>query len=88
MGYGGSISAEHVGNVTIDNCLFINCTAEYGGSVSVRAESILVKTNSFTDSCFSNSNGGSLFVSKSFVEGYNVTVKNSRSTLGCWNICP
>ena len=30
MGYGGSIAAEHVGNIAIDNCSFINCKAKYG----------------------------------------------------------
>ena len=82
LGYGGSISAEHVGNVTIDSCEFINCTAVHGGSVSIRAESILRVKRSLYDSSFSTTNGGGMYISKSFVQGYNIVIKNSKSIAG------
>ena len=81
-GYGGSIAAEHVGNVTIDNCLFINCTAANGGSVSVRAESVVITNNSHFDNSFSNSSGGGLYISKSILRSFNVVIRNSRSSSG------
>ena len=81
-GYGGSISAEHVGNITIDSCQFMNCTAVHGGSISVRAESILIANISHFDYSFSNSSGGSVYVSKSIVRGYHIKFRQSKSTSG------
>ena len=83
MAHGGSIAVEHVGNVTIDNCQFINCTAEYGGSVSVRAESIVIAKYSFFDRSFSTLSGGALYINqRSFILGSNVRIHNSKSTSG------
>ena len=82
MGYGGSISVERVGDVTIDNCQFINCTAPNGGSVSVRAESVLIAKENLFDQSFSNSCGGGLYISKSVLRGFNVILRNSGSDLG------
>ena len=80
MGYGGSIATEHVGNVTIDNCSFINSRAVIGGSASVRAESIFTAKQSTLDGSLSTTNGGGMYVSKSFVNGTNVLIRNSKST--------
>ena len=82
MGHGGSIAAEHVGNVTIDNCSFINCTAANGGSVSVKTESFIIANKSLFDNSFSNSSGGSLYISKSILRNFNLVIKSSQSDLG------
>ena len=82
VGYGGSIAAEHVGNVTLDNCIFISCEAANGGSVSVRTESILIAKSFLLDSSFSTSSGGGLYIGKSVLRSYNVTIKKSKSTSG------
>ena len=59
--YGGSIAAEHVGNITISSCIFSNCSAGFGGSVSIRAESIINATNSLFNSSYSNFSGGTFY---------------------------
>ena len=83
MGYGGCIATEHVGNVTIDNCQFFKCTAKYGGSVSVRAESTFIANYSHFERSFSTLNEGALYINqRSFMHGSNVRIHNSKSTSG------
>ena len=83
IGQGGSIAAEHVGNVTIDNCHFINCSAAKGGSVSIRAESNLIAKYSLFDRSFSSLSGGALYINqRSFMSGFNVEIHDSKSDIG------
>ena len=83
LGYGRSISVEHVGNVTIEHSVFVNCIALNGGSVSVRAESNLNVKHSIFDNSYSTSNAGALSISeRSFMLGESVIIKNCKSTSG------
>ena len=82
-GYGGSISGEHVGNISIKNCVFKNCRAKSGGSVSVRTESVLVVKHCIFDNSFSTFSGGAFFISaRSYMVSHNTTVKYSQSISG------
>ena len=82
-GKGGSICIENVGNVTIIEVSFSNCKSPIGGSIAVKTEGILIAQYLSIHESFSNSSGGSLFVSdKSLLDATNLTISRSHSTLG------
>ena len=83
FGSGGAISAENVANVTVLDSSFDNCTAFYGGSMSVTSESVLVIENLYVTNSFAFNNGGSIYIFQhSFLNGYNLTVADGKSITG------
>ena len=82
-GYGGAISSENVANLTVQESCFDNCMASYGGSLSVRYESILkLEHSNFADSYAINEGGGLYIFQNSFVNGNNTTVTDGKSAFG------
>ena len=82
-GYGGAITAENVANVTIQGSSFYNCMASYGGSVSVKSESILrIKHSNVADSFAMNEGGGLCIIQNSFVTAHNITITDGISQYG------
>ena len=83
LGLGGAICAENVANVTIQGSLFYYCTASYGGSLSVKSETVLTIENSNISGSSAINEGGSVYIfQNSFVIGKNLTVADALSVLG------
>ena len=79
-GFGGAIIADNVANVTIQGCLFNNCTAENGGSISVVLESVLKIENSNVTDSLAKEGGSFYIVDNSFVTGHEITIADGNAT--------
>ena len=81
--YGGSITGETVGNITIKETTFHQCEAPLGGSYALVAESVMNIENSVLSQSFSSVSGGGILLDyKSVLTARNLTIKNSKSTKG------
>ena len=62
MGYGGTIFAENVANITVEESHVYNCTAHYGGFGAIKSESVLNIKNSNLSSNFALKEGGVVYL--------------------------
>ena len=81
-GYGGSIFAENIANLTVHGSSFFNCTASCGGSIAIQLESILNMQDSNINNSFANMGGGIYVDQNSLVIGNNLTVFGGQSIAG------
>ena len=82
-GYGGSIYAGNVANVTIKDSIFLKCSAIRGGSFSSLSESILNLFDLTINSSAASSGGGGIYCDhKSVLTANNLSVHESRSAMG------
>ena len=83
FGYGGAISTDNVANVTVQESSFYNCTALYGGFVSLKFESVLnIEHSTLSHNCAIQEGGAVYVFQNSFVIGSNITVANGKSMFG------
>ena len=83
-GYGGSVCALDIGNVTIEHSTFLACrSSSTGGAISVMSESVLNIRHSMISDSFANISAGGLYVNhKSHLVASNVSIEGSASTSG------
>ena len=82
-GFGGAICAENVANVTVRESSFYYCKAYYGGSVSIKLESVLKIQDSNIVGSFASTEGGGIHIfHHSFIIGYSLLVAGSVLPLG------
>ena len=83
LGYGGSVCAIDIGNVSIQHSSFRRCSAAYGGSLSVMSESILSIEHSLISESLSNRTAGAVFVNhESTLTSTNISILNCSSASG------
>ena len=83
FGYGGSVCALDIGNVSIEHSSFRRCSAAFGGSLSAMSESIMSIEHSLISESLSNRTAGAVFVNhESTLTSTNISILNCSSASG------